>query len=416
MNSDFKFVHAADLHLDSPFRGVAAESRLGPVFRESTVRAFRRVVALCLREKVDFLLLAGDLFDARDRSVRARLVLHQGLSELDHAGIQTFIVHGNHDPLTAGDDLRWPSSVKVFGPEWEEVPVMRGPHLIARIQGISYPQERVTENLSQRFHRLGPQFTVGLLHANVGGVGTHANYAPCTLSDLAEAGLDYWALGHVHTRADLDLSGGGVAVYPGNTQGRHINEAGERGCLLVQVRDFKAKRTFVPTDSVRWHRLELDIDDLELETLDALMDNLSAELMRCAGSGGDQEGHAVRVVLSGRGPLSAKLRDPGAIESLETHLCEWGTARNPPLLIESVVDQTSPELDLEAIRRAGGLAGAVIELGRGLAPDDLWTAEELKRLDSNLRSAQLLPTRADHESLMPRAIDRALELLLEGEA
>src|SRR5437868_3130490 len=98
---DFKFVHAADLHLDSPLRGVRAEGRLREILDRATFTAMQRAVDLCLKEKVDFLLLAGDLFDAKDRSVRARLALREQLLRLDAAGIPSFIVHGNHDPLTA---------------------------------------------------------------------------------------------------------------------------------------------------------------------------------------------------------------------------------------------------------------------------------------------------------------------------
>lgn len=410
MSSDFKFVHAADLHLDSPFRGLDTKSPLRDLLRESTVRAFRQVIALCLRESVDFLLLAGDLFDARDRSIRARMVLHQGLAELDRAGIQTFIVHGNHDPWSLGIDRGLSPRVKVFGPEWEEVRVERGPHLLCRVQGISYPEERVTENLSARFRREGPEFTIGLLHANLSGASAHANYAPCTPSDLAAVGLDYWALGHVHSRAELTLAGGQRAVYPGNTQGRHIHEAGERGCFLVEVREQCPALAFVPTDSVRWHLMEVGIG--ELERIDELVAELERRLESCLG----RDGHVVRLVLTGRGPLARQLRLPGEMESLTTHLEERGLALRPPVLVESVRNESLPELDLRAIEEAGGLSGAVLDLGRRLKAEDLWSGEELKRLDTLLRGAQQPTTRAMAAELTPKAMERALELLIEGEA
>ncbi|MET0401607.1 MAG: DNA repair exonuclease, partial [Cystobacter sp.] len=190
----FKFVHAADLHLDTPFRGVPVDSGLLGAFHQATFRAFSRIVDLCLRERVAFLLLAGDLFDMKDRSVRARLVLRRELDRLHAAGIQTFIVHGNHDPLS-GDTgtLGLPASVKVFGSDWEEAEVRRDGRLVCRVQGVSYADAEVRENLSTRFGRTAPDFTVGLLHANLGGAQGHANYAPCTLEDLAARGLDYWA-------------------------------------------------------------------------------------------------------------------------------------------------------------------------------------------------------------------------------
>src|SRR5437764_539622 len=119
--SRFKFVHAADLHLDSPLRLLDAEPRVRALAKEATFKAFETIIDLCIREQVAFLLIAGDLFDAKDRSVRARLSLATGLRRLDAAGIRTFIVHGNHDPLSSSGAVGLPASAKVFGASWEEV-------------------------------------------------------------------------------------------------------------------------------------------------------------------------------------------------------------------------------------------------------------------------------------------------------
>src|ERR1700737_1656326 len=272
---DFKFVHAADLHLDSPLQGAPSDGPVRSAFEEATLVAFSRIVDLCLAESVQFVLLAGDLYEFNDRSVRARLALFRGLQRLEDSGIQSFIVHGNHDPLSSEDGmLKLPASTKVFGPEWEEVEVRRSARTLCRIQGVSHPHERVSDNLAQRFSGRGPEFTIGLLHTNVGSVPGHANYAPCRLADLSAAGLDYWALGHVHTRAEYQLPGGGWAVYPGNPQGRHAGEPGERGCVLVEVREGRPHRRFCAVDSVRWHRVELEVSGIS--SLDALASGIQA--------------------------------------------------------------------------------------------------------------------------------------------
>lgn len=384
----FKFVHAADLHLDTPFRGVPADSGLLGTFQQATFRAFSRIVDVCLREHVAFLLLAGDLFDAKDRSVRARLALRRELERLDGAGIQTFIVHGNHDPLS-GDTgaLGLPGSVKVFGADWEEVEVHREGRLLCRVQGLSYPEAEVRENLSARFRRTGPDFTVGLLHANLGGVEGHANYAPCTVEDLAARGLDYWALGHVHTRAEYALAGGAVAAYPGNPQGRHVNEPGERGCLLVEVEDGRMRRRFVPVDRVRWHRLEVALTGLA--SLDALVAAVAEQVdARCAE---ELDGHAVRVTLSGRGPLHRELSRPEALGQLEADLREQLSRRRPPVLLESLRDASRPELDLETVRLSGGFSATLLGEAEALAADPealaaLWEEDaELRSLRQRLR-------------------------------
>ncbi len=405
----FRFVHAADLHLDSPLMG------LGERVQNATFTALSRIVGICLRERVDFLVLAGDLFDAKDRSVRARLGLRKELARLDAAGIRSFIVHGNHDPLTsdvAGATL--PPSVKVFGTAWEEVPITREGRVLCRVQGISYPEERVTEDLSRHFSRGGPEFTVGLLHANVGGCAAHADYAPCTLEDLTERGLDYWALGHVHTRAEHRLESGSLAVYPGNPQGRHVNEQGERGCVLVDVTDRTATTRFLAVDSVRWHRLDLDTS--EIYSLEALL--TSAE-ERCVVACQDAvDAHAVRLTLTGRSVLRAELTMPGALGQLEDQLRESLAARTPPILLESLKDRSQPDLDIAALAASGGLTGTLASyVHHGVESravlDDLWSEEEIKKLDAALHRLSLPRTREAAAELVKLSGQRALELLLE---
>ncbi len=384
----FKFIHAADLHLDTPFRGIPVDPGLLNRFQQATFRALARIVDLCLRERVAFLVLAGDLFDMKDRSVRARLGLRRELSRLEEVGIQTFIVHGNHDPLSgATGTLELPAAARVFGAQWEEVEVRREGQLLCRVQGVSYPEAEVRENLSAHYRRVGPDFTVGVLHTNLGGVEGHANYAPCTAAELAARGLDYWALGHVHTRAEYTLRDGAVAVYPGNPQGRHVNEPGERGCVLVEVEEGRTRRRFVPVDTVRWHRLEVPLTGVG--TLDGLMGAVTEQVD--ASCGEEHEGHALRLTLTGRGPLHRELASAEALRQLEADLREQLAQRHPPVLVESLRDASRPELDLEGVRQAGGFAGTVLAEAGALAGDEqalaaLWRGDaELRSLSQRLR-------------------------------
>ncbi len=415
----FKFVHAADLHLDTPFRGVPAETGLLSTFQQATFRAFSRIVDLCLREQVAFLLLAGDLFDAKDRSVRARLMLRRELDRLHLAGIRTFIVHGNHDPLS-GDTgaLGLPGTVKVFGAEWEEVEVRRAGQVLCRVQGLSYPEAEVRENLSLRFRRTAPDFTVGLLHTNLGGAEGHANYAPCTVEDLSARGLDYWALGHVHTRAEYPLPGGAVAVYPGNPQGRHVGETGERGCVLVEVEDGRTRRRFVPVDRVRWHRFDVDLTGRG--SLDALVEAVTEQVdTRCAE---ELEGHAVRLTLTGRGMLHRELSQPDALPQLEADLREQLARRHPPVLLESLRDASLPELDLEAVRLAGGFTGTLLAEAEALAqaPEALATlyAEdaELRALRQRLKRLGVDVLEQPRPEWVEQAVLQGVEQLQEEDA
>ena len=412
---DFKFVHAADLHLDSPLCARSA-GPLQPLFDEATFAVLRRIADLCLAEQAEFLLLAGDLFEYRDRSIRARLELRRQLGRLDAAGVRTFIVHGNHDPLSSEPGtLRLLDSVKIFGPAWEEVLVRRGDQVLCRVQGISYPHERVCEDLTPLFSRQGPELTIGLLHANVGGSTGHANYAPCSLADLDCRGLDYWALGHVHTRAEHSLESGGLAVYPGNPQGRHIAEPGERGCVVVDVREGHPSPRFHALESIRWSRVRVDI--APLGSLDSLTDAIDAGIAAVAVAGPDA--HAIQVVLSGGGPLHGELGRCGAVCQLLDQLAPPALQRSPPVLIESIVDHTRPELNIAAAASPGTLAEAIVSAAQtaeagGPAWHQLCGEEGLVKLD--LAMSRLGLRLGLSRGLLERAMTRSLELLLvEGE-
>lgn len=394
------FLHAADLHLGSPFRGLAGQGALPAVFADCTFDAFTRAIDLALAERVDGVLLAGDLYDQRDKSLRARLHLKEQLERLDAAGIPSFLVHGNHDPLDAAGPSHLPPSATVFGPTLTEVE--RDGYCV---QGISFPTADVTENLSLRFQRRSDKPTVGLLHCNLGGQTGHRDHAPCTVADLERAGLDYWALGHVHTRAVFTLKGNARAAYPGNLQGRHVNEPGERGALLVTLGAPPVIR-FVPLDTVRWHRADLPIDGLDAP--EALVERAVARLGQVASSGPV----AVRLQLTGRGPLHAQLGKRAELEdAIRARL-------GPHALLESVQDLTLPQWDLDRVVASGGLASEVALPIRTPATqsqlDALWTAAGLDQLDAALEEAGLAPLRSEAPGLLAEASTRAVDLL-EGD-
>ncbi|MFN0063698.1 MAG: exonuclease SbcCD subunit D [Myxococcaceae bacterium] len=358
----WKFVHASDLHLDSPLHVSGLKGPLEELCRKATFSAFERVVDTCLAEGAEFLLLAGDLFETRDRSVRARLFLRDQLARLDAAGIAVFVVHGNHDPL-AGEThtLRWPSNTHVFGANLSTQHIDRPNGVRCAIQGVSYPQERVTESLAKHFSKVDDRFTIGLLHCNVGGSATgHADYAPARYDELEATGIDYWALGHVHARSEHVLPTGSLVVYPGNTQGRHAGEAGPRGCVVVTVKGTTLERRFVPTDVVRWHRVAVSIEALQDW---AALEEAMAEAALTALRGTQALGHLVSLALEGHGPLHAEITD-AALDALRARLGERLAQHPSPGKVVSLTHDTAAPLDVEGLRREGGLAGTLIELGR----------------------------------------------------
>ena len=364
----FRFVHAADLHLDTPFEQVG---KLGGGVRErlrdASLEAFDNLVTLTLEKDATFLVLAGDIYDGAERGLRAQLRVLNGLKQLHEAGIPTFIVHGNHDPVDEGWTAvrEWPESVKVFGTaQVEATPVHRGSTHIATVQGISYAQRDTTENLAHRFARAeAAPFAVGVLHCNVGGVSGHAPYSPCTLDDLAAADMDYWALGHIHRRQVLNDHSPTVA-YSGNLQGRSFKatERGAKGALLVEVDGTRVETAFHALDVARFDEVLIDIRDVtDLGSLRNRFDDVAA----VARSEAEGRFMLLRVRLTGRGHLHAELGRTGALDEF------WESIREvaPAGIVWAHLDnETRPPIDIEQVRARGASDFAANVLARS---DDL---------------------------------------------
>jgi DNA repair exonuclease SbcCD nuclease subunit len=378
----FRFVHAADLHLDAPFRGLSLGSgEVGSRLRQTIFSAFDTLVELCLSKQADFLLVAGDVYNHEVRSLRAQLHFRDGLARLAENGLTVFVVHGNHDPTgTAAKTVQWPDGVRVFeGDEPECAPVVRNGSNLALVHGASHVSSRETRNLARRFRR-DPQdlFQIGLLHCNLGRNTGHEPYAPCSLDDLAAAGLDYWALGHVHS--------GGVwsedpyAVYSGNIQGLNITESGPKGCYLVDVHsDHSLTLSFQVLDGVRWSSVEADIAGIS--SLDGLEEAVLAAVEAEREAAGDR-GLICRVVLCGRGPLHGSLSSDESQDELLQRLREQYAATEPFVWIKDLRVQTGPDIDLEAIRRRQDLLGEVFGQTEALK----WRQDRLDLLQREILS------------------------------
>ena len=359
----FRFVHTADLHLDSSFLGIqAVDEHVARELREATFRTFDRIVELCLSRHADFLLVAGDIYNSRDHSLRAQLRLRDGLRPLSEAGISSFIVHGNHDPLDSwAATLEWPERAHIFGGDAVAAePVERDGQTIALVYGISYPTQEIRKNLAQRFQRTedGP-FAIGLLHCNVGDDTGHEPYAPCTLGDLAKAGMDYWALGHVHNHRVLSVTGP-MIVYPGNPQGLNPRELGARGCYLVEVDETgHPTAQFVAVDTVRWLRESIPIEQLGTDE-----ELVSSVEQGCRRMREKAEGRSVlgRISLTGRGPAHASLARPGFVAGLVESIRETEGADDPFVWIERLEVDTRPPLDLETRRRGQDFLADLLNL------------------------------------------------------
>jgi len=418
--SRFRFVHAADLHLDTPFEGLArSEPYIAEILRDASLDVWDALVELTLREQAAFLLLAGDIYDGAERGVRAQLRFLAGLERLAARGVETFIVHGNHDPLDGWSAIReWPPGVHVFaGGDVQAIGIEREEARIATVHGVSYLRRATTDNLALRFQRReGPGLAIGLLHCNVGGEREHAPYSPCSLTDLRRAHMDYWALGHIHRRQTL-VEGDPWIVYPGNTQGRSPkpSEQGAKGAVVVEVRDQAIESVaFRPLDRMRFVHERHDI--AEIADLGALKTTLAA-LGRRLRDSEPERGWIVRVTLAGRGPVHEDLREPDALAALLAELRAAPAPGGPPLWWESLRDATRVRLDRTLLRRRDDFLGELARLGERLREEPA----ALERLAASRWAAiesLALPSGSDADDvaqLLDRAEELALDLLAGGD-
>lgn len=300
----FKFLHTADIHLDSPLQGLEAHED-APIeeIRGATRRAFDNLIDLAVEEQVGFVLIAGDLFDGNWKDYNTGLFFAGRMGRLANAGIRVFIVSGNHDAasqITRAMPL--PDNVTLFpARQPRSVPLE---NLGVIIHGQSYASRAVTDNLALQYPQHDSNYlNIGLLHTSLTGRQGHEDYAPCSVDDLQSKGYDYWALGHIHKRETVSRDP--WIVFPGNIQGRHIKESGGKGASLVTVEDGGiAKVEERHLDVLRWTVCQTELS--RCETREAIYEQVRAamEEERQAAAGRTL---ALRLQLAGSCPLHAEL-------------------------------------------------------------------------------------------------------------
>lgn len=249
----FKFIHAADLHLDGPLSSLKlyAPDQVKDYIRLASRQALKNLVQLALAERVDFVVLSGDIYDGQARDYRTGLYFLDQMASLTRNGLKVYAIAGNHDASSRmARQLPRPPGMHVF-PAAGPASLALEEHSVA-LHGQSYPERSVSRNLAVDYPAPRPGcFNIGLLHTSLTGLPGHEPYAPCSLDDLRRHGYDYWALGHSHFPDILNEQP--HIVYAGTTQGRHILETGPHGCYLVEVDENASVRAqFRPLDVIRW--------------------------------------------------------------------------------------------------------------------------------------------------------------------
>jgi DNA repair protein SbcD/Mre11 len=411
----FTFIHAADLHLGAASAGVktGAPSSVREALDASTYRSFEALIDLAIDEAVDFVLFAGDQYHEEDRNLPARLAFQKGIGRLHGAGIRSFVIHGNHDPLGDRQGLALPDSCHTFGVK-PEAPVLveRDGTPIASVFGLSYRSAKTTSNLVRERYPSAPDgdlLTIAMLHGNAEGEKEHANYAPFSADDLREKGYGYWALGHVHTHRFV-VRDEFIAAYPGALQGSSPREVGPKGCLLVRAEGSRVTEIeHRPLDVLRWTTEAVSVDGAETDdtVLDVLRTHVEAISRRA-----DGRPTIARLRLVGTTDLDQALRGSD-LAAMRDEVREHGLAQSPWIWVEWLRAETSPALDWEAIRAQGDSSVQGFALTVAEAADDellVQARQALRDLYGNAQMKGVLPDLDDDElrAMLLRASQHAV--------
>ena len=256
----FRFFHTADIHLDSPLRSLALRnSELAELVGDASRQAFVSIVDMCLAERVDALVIAGDLYDGDQTSMKTARFLASQMTRLDQAGVRVYMIRGNHDAMSRiSKQLVLPDTVIIFGGRAQSV-VQSGAGVDVAFHGLSFASPKASDSLLPKY--AGPlegAANIGIMHTSLAGSPGHDIYAPCSVVDLHGHGFDYWALGHIHFRQVY--SGASTLVMPGIPQGRDINEAGEKSATLVTIGDDRSVEIEERLTSVaQFERVSVDL-------------------------------------------------------------------------------------------------------------------------------------------------------------
>ena len=426
------FIHAADLHLDSPFQNTSGFSSLWiDRLKESTWGALGKLISLAIAEKVDFVILVGDIFDQESYSVKTQLRFMKELKKLADKQIHTYIVHGNHDfvknnVLALSSIERIDSNigayVHIFSAEnVQAYSVYKNGEQVAKLYGRSYWQRHVYENLAaeyikyieaERLEELqrNSQYNshrrvknIAVLHGLVGGNEHHSAYAPASLDELINSQFGYWALGHVHQRKIINTSKP-VIAYPGNTQGRHMGEMGECGCYLVNWNDEDIQMEFHSLEAVRWEELYIDLTSLDDEGNSRSISHLLVELEQQL-----QAFHStiarptiVRLVLTGQTQLYYELREQSILDYIKEELS--GT----DAYVYEIINNTLPIIDIQKLRQQHTLLGQFLSIIHRARFDEDLKAELVEQLKPLLNGQRFRNVTSSKKELLGQGGWKAL--------
>ena len=386
-----RFIHTADLHLDTPFKGLASWNRdLAYKLKDATFKSYRKIIDLCLKENVDFLIISGDIFESENKPLAAELKFKNELKRLSGREIPVYFICGNHDPLNTWHDIiQLPENVYRFGSDKvEKCTYSKGGKPIADIYGISYQEKVVKDNLALKYKPEGnpSPVSVAVLHGTTGTAGPHENYAPFKVTDVLNKGFNYWALGHIHKRQIIHESDPAI-VYPGNHQGRDFGETGAKGCYLVEIdTNSKVKLKFIPVDFIRFEEIIVELKDED--KIDRLPDKIEDNKNNVRDFDNNAS-YILRVKLTGRTSLHARLNKPGEIEILQEHFNEGQLDQRNFTWIDRIELDTRPAIDLKQIEKSNDFTAEIIKAFNEYEENSSKLADLIKNIDEEIISYQI---------------------------
>ncbi len=391
-----KFIHAADIHLDSPLRGLSRyEGAPVELMQTATRRAFINLIDLACQEAVDFILLAGDLYDGDWKDYNTGLFFNQQMSRLREANIKVFMVLGNHDASNAiTRQLRLPDNVIEFSDQEAETKYLED--LGVAIHGQSFANKVITDDLSANYpDAISDYFNIGVLHTALNGRNGHDHYAPCTIPGLLSHGYDYWALGHVHQREIIHEKP--WIVFSGNLQGRHVRETGAKGCSLVTVEDGETKVNHISVDVLRWQACRLDVS--EITVAEDLLDKAHSAVTKALEDAEDRP-LALRFVITGTSPINNELHS-----NSERWLNEIRAVATDAGLGKVWIEKINLQLSKKSETALGEIGNFLKNI-----PKESEILEALSTEFKSLKNALPLEARTKHtETIDPDTICRLLE-------
>lgn len=362
------FIHASDLHLDSPLKGLEAYEGAPNIeeIRSATRQALIKLVDFALNEQVPLVVIAGDLYDGDWPDFSTGLFFAQQMQRLSRAGIRVAIVSGNHDAQNKmTKTLVMPEHVRFFPARRPETFVYDDINIA--VHGQSYAAAKTIRNLAVEYPQpKSGMLNIGLLHCLLSGSVGHEAYAPCTLDDLASKRYDYWALGHVHEYTVLRENP--LIIYPGCCQGRHIKETGPKGCVLVEEHNGVLSHEFVRLDNVQWMTVTADVSAAGSigQVAELVAQGLEPRL-----SGTDGRLCCIRVILNGRPPVHGRLLIHPDELTANIRAVAADVSRQR-VWVEKVRLETRSQLDLEALAQSDSPKGELLRyLQELMSPADL---------------------------------------------